>query len=89
MAKNGEYAVKGVHGKAHYIILSEDATIQDLETEICRQLSLKVEKREVSLAQRGVYEPRYMVGPLAKETANSRRAQINQLVSLARQQQKK
>ncbi len=88
MARNGEYAVKDVRGKAHYIILSEDSSTRDLEMQICKRLGLEVKKSEVSLAERGVFEPRYMVGPLAKETARERRAQINQNVSLARQQKK-
>lgn len=80
-ARNGEYAVKGKRGKGYYIILSTDPVLQEHEREVCRTLGLKVEQMEVSLAARGEFEPRMMIGPLARQTAEERRRQINDNVN--------
>lgn len=85
MARNGQYSVEG-KPRGFYIILDTDHDTQELELQVCKTLGLTVENMRVSLGERRNYEPRKMIGPMAKETANARRVQINQNVSHMRQQ---
>ncbi len=80
-SRNGEYTTRE-KGRGHYIVLSTEPDIQQLEIEICKTLGLRVEDMHVSLGERRKYEPRKMVGPLDRQTANERRRQINQNVNL-------
>jgi hypothetical protein len=88
-ARDGFYYVQGHPFGTSWILISKDPIRQEMQMEICRQLRLRVERQLVSLAIRGSYATRLMVGPLDEVSAKKRRQQINQLVSIQMQPTKR